>query len=76
MKLFKRKEVIIERRVEFTVTPIEAKALHIKRTGSYILQMDHSITNQAAQEMITMLKKSTGAHWVIIQGGGRVIEVG
>jgi hypothetical protein len=75
MRLFKRKEVIIERRIEFSVTPIDAKAFHIKRTGSYILQLDYTVNEQVAKEILDKLKQSTGAKWGIIQGGARVIEV-
>lgn len=72
---FKRKEVIIDRRIEFTVTPIDAKAMHIKRTGSYILQLDYAVPAEVCEKMSKQLREATGAKWIIIQNGARVIEV-
>ena len=75
MRFFKPRKEIIERTIEFTVTPIDAKALHIKRTGSYILQLDYTVNEQVAKEILEKLRQSTGAKWGILQGGARVIEV-
>lgn len=69
--MFKRKPQRVE--VEHRITFENAEALNIKKTGSYILCLNSYIENSRADEIIKMLKKETGAKWIIIQGGAKVI---
>lgn len=73
--IFRRKvKELPKREIEFQVNVVGAEAMHIKRTGSYILQLDYNMPNQQIDEMIKKLKASTGANWVIVQGGAKVTK--
>jgi hypothetical protein len=73
--IFRRKaKELPKREIEFQVNVIGAEALHIKRTGSYILQLDQNIPMVQVDEMTKKLKASTGANWVIVLGGARVVK--
>jgi len=69
--MFNKKPKKVE--VEFRVNIVNGEALHIKRTGSYILQIDHSLPREQLNNLMKMLRESTGAKWVIVQGGAKVI---
>ena len=60
----KMKEVTIEHRVNF----INAEAINIKKSGSYILQIDNYMNLEQLNEVLKTLKKETGAKWIAIQG--------
>jgi hypothetical protein len=68
--MFKRKQKLVEKTIEFQVNVVNAEAINIKKTGSYILQIDHNLPAQSLNEMIKTLKKETGAKWIVVQGSG------
>ena len=68
--MFKRKKQIVDKTIEFQVNVVNAEAINIKKTGSYILQVDHHLPAQSLNEMIKTLKKETGAKWIVVQGSG------
>jgi hypothetical protein len=68
--MFKKKEDSRQIEVEFRVNVVNAEAIHIKKTGSYILQVDHHMPREQLNEMLKTLKKVTGAKWIVVQGGG------
>jgi hypothetical protein len=71
--IFKRKpKELPKREIEFQVNIVDAQALHIKRTGSYILQLNQSLPMSECDKIIKQLKQQTGAKWVIVQGNARV----
>ena len=68
--MFKRKNQRVEKTVEFQVNVVNAEAINIKKTGSYILQIDHHLPAQSLDDIIKTLKKETGAKWIVVQGSG------
>ena len=68
--MFKRKKQIVDKTIEFQVNVVNAEAINIKKTGSYILQIDHHLPAQSLNEMVKTLKKETGAKWIVVQGSG------
>ena len=66
--MFKKKEKHIHRNIEFQVNVVNAEAINIKKTGSYILQVDNHLPTEQLNQMIQTLKKQTGAKWIVIQG--------
>lgn len=69
--MFNKKPKKVE--IEFRVNVVNGEALHIKRTGSYILQLDHNLPQQELVNLAKKLRYDTGAKWVIVQGGAKVI---
>lgn len=75
MRLWKRYDKVkVGEVIEIKVKLIEAEALHIKRTGSYILQLDRPMPMSEMHELLKRLRESTGAKWVILNAGCKVIE--
>lgn len=75
--IFRRKvKQLPKREIEFRINIVEAQAMHIKRTGSYILQLDHQLPSSELQKMSKQLRDSTGAKWVIVQAGATVLKCG
>ena len=75
--IFNRKpKQLPKREIEFSVNIVNAKALHIKRTGSYILQLSATLPMSEVQRISKELREVTGAKWVIVQGGARVAMCG
>ena len=71
--IFKRNpKELPKREIEFQINIVDAQALHIKRTGSYILQLNQSLPMSECDKIIKQLKQQTGAKWVIVQGNARV----
>ena len=68
--MFKKRQKMVEKTIEFQVNVVNAEAINIKKTGSYILQIDHYMPTQSLDEMIKTLKKETGAKWIVVQGSG------
>jgi ribosomal protein S16 len=68
--MFKRKQKSVEKTIEFQVNVVNAEAINIKKTGTYILQIDHYMPTHSLNDMIKTLKKETGAKWIIVQGSG------
>ena len=68
--MFKRKQKPIQKTIEFQVNVVNAEAINIKKTGSYILQVDHHMPTEQVNQMLKTLKNETGAKWIIVQGGG------
>ena len=66
--MFKKNEKRIERTIEFQVKVVNADAINIKKTGSYILQVDNHMPTEMVNSMLKTLKKETGAKWILIQG--------
>ena len=68
--MFKKKQQPRDVNIEYQVRVIEAEAVNIKKTGSYILQVDNNLPGEILNQMLKTLKKETGAKWIIVQGGG------
>lgn len=68
--MFKKKQMPIQKTIEFEVNVINAEAINIKKTGSYILQVDSYLPSAELNQMLKTLKKETGAKWIIVQGKG------
>lgn len=68
--MFRKKIKPIEKTIEFQVNVVNAEAINIKKTGSYILQVDHHMPIEQVNQMLKTLKNETGAKWIIVQGGG------
>ena len=68
--MFKRKQQRVEKTIEFQVNVVNAEAINIKKTGSYILQVDHHLPTESLNNMLKTLKKETGAKWIVVQGSG------
>lgn len=68
--MFNRKQKQIQKTIEFQVNVVNAEAINIKKTGSYILQVDHHLPTESLNDMIKTLKKETGAKWIVVQGSG------
>ena len=66
--MFKKKREQIERSIEFQVNVINAEAINIKKTGSYILQVESYLPVEQLNQMLKTLKEQTGAKWIVIQG--------
>ena len=62
--------------IEIKVQVIPAEAMHIKRTGSYVLQLQNTLPAEECAKIIKQLREQTGAKWVIVQGGAKVMERG
>ena len=56
--------------IEHQINVVNAEAINIKKTGSYILQVDNYLPTERLNEMLQTLKKETGAKWIVIQGSG------
>ncbi len=67
--MFKRKGCIEERHITFDVSIVEAKAMHIRKGGSYILELDYQMPREEINKVLKTLKETTGAKWIVIQGG-------
>jgi hypothetical protein len=70
--IFRRKKLIITH--EHQVSISKAEAMHIKRTGSYILQLENTLPMEQIEKITKMLRQSTGAKWIVVQGGAKVIQ--
>ena len=71
--IFKRKiKEMPKREIEFRVNIIDAHALHIKRTGSYILQLNGNLPASECAKIVKQLREQTGAKWVVVQGNASV----
>jgi hypothetical protein len=68
--VFKKKKQQRDVNIEYQVRVIDAEAVNIKKTGSYILQVDNHLPGEILNQMLKTLKKETGAKWIIVQGGG------
>jgi hypothetical protein len=66
--MFKKKATSVE--IEHRINIVNAEALNIKKTGSYILQLDTYLSSRQCEEILNTLKKDTGAKWIIVQGAG------
>lgn len=66
--MFNKKRKQIERTIEFQVNVVNAEAINIKKTGSYILQVDNYLPTEQLNKMLKTLKNETGAKWIVIQG--------
>ena len=66
--MFKKKQKKTEVTIEHRVNVINAEAINIKKTGSYILQIDNYMNGEQLNEVLKTLKKETGAKWIAIQG--------
>lgn len=66
--MFNKKRKQIERTIEFQVNVVNAEAINIKKTGSYILQVDNCLPTEQLNKMLKTLKNETGAKWIVIQG--------
>ena len=66
--MFKKKQKKTEVTIEHRVNVINAEAINIKKTGSYILQIDYNMNGAQLNEIIKTLKNETGAKWIAIQG--------
>lgn len=73
--MFKRKEKIIKREIEFKFEIVQAEAMRIVKNGTYILSLSHSLPASELDKMIKTLKKTTGAKWLIVQGAAQVVKV-
>lgn len=73
--MFKRKEKIIRREIEYKVEVVQAEAMRIVKDGTYVLQLNYSLPNEQLKLITESIKKSTGAKWIIVNGGGNVIQV-
>lgn len=60
----KNTPISIEHRINF----VNAEAINIKKSGSYILQIDNYMSGEQLNEILKTLKKETGAKWIAIQG--------
>lgn len=75
--IFRRKaKELPKREIEFKINVINAEALHIKRTGSYVLQLSATLPMSEVQKIAKQLREETGAKWVVVQGGSRVALCG
>ena len=73
--IFKRKpKELPKREIEFQVNVVGAQAMHIKRTGTYVLEMDHSLPKEQLNDIIKQLRAQTGAKWIIVQGSVKVMK--
>lgn len=70
--IFKPKKLMIMH--EHQVTIAKAEAMHIKRTGSYILQLENTLPLEQIEKITKMLRQSTGAKWIVVQGGAKVVK--
>ena len=69
--MFNKKPQKIE--IEHQIKIENAEALHIKKTGSYILCLESYVNNEQARDIIKIMEKKTGAKWIIVQGGAKVV---
>lgn len=60
----KKTQIAIEHRINF----VNAEVINIKKTGSYILQIDNYMNEEQLNQILKTLKKQTGAKWIAIQG--------
>lgn len=60
--------------IEIKVQVVQAEAMHIKRTGSYVLQLQNTLPAQECAKIVRQLHQQTGAKWVVVQGGAKVME--
>lgn len=60
----KNTQIAIEHRINF----VNAEVINIKKTGSYILQIENYVNEEQLNEILKTLKKQTGAKWIAIQG--------
>ena len=75
--IFRRKpKELPKREIEFQVNVIGAQAMHIKRTGSYVLELERPLPNEELNRIIKQLREQTGAKWVIVQGSVKVAKCG
>lgn len=71
--IFKRKvKELPKREIEFHVNVVGAEALHIKRTGTYILEVDTLMNRESVNDILKTLRQQTGAKWILMQGGAKV----
>lgn len=73
--MFRRKRVIEDRHITYDVNLVDATALHIRKGGSYVLEIPNYLPHSELDKMIKMLKEQTGAKWIIVQGGSTVRKV-
>lgn len=66
--MFNRKKKQTDRTIEFQVNIVNAEAINIKKSGSYILQVDNYLPTEQLNNMLKTLKNETGAKWIVIQG--------
>lgn len=73
--MFKRKEKVIKREIEFRVEIVGAEAMRIAKNGTYVLALDRNLPFSELDKMINTLKKTTSAKWIIIQNGANIVKV-
>ena len=73
--MFKRKEKIIKREIEYKVELVEAKAMRIVKNGTYVLSLSHTLPTSELDNIIKTLKKTTEAKWIIVQGAADIVKV-
>jgi hypothetical protein len=67
--MFKRKGCVEERHITFDVNVVDAAAMHIRKNGSYVLELDYNMPKEVIDKTLRQLKETTGAKWIVIQGG-------
>jgi thioredoxin-related protein len=70
--MFKKKGCIEQKHITFDVNVIGATALHIKKGGTYILEVPSYLPSEELNKVLKMLKETTGSKWIILQGGTTV----
>jgi hypothetical protein len=73
--MFRKQKQCQERHITFDVNLVEANAMHIRKGGCYILEVPNYLPTQELDKVIKSLKETTGAKWIVIQGGSTVRKV-
>lgn len=75
MKFWKKHDKVkVGEVIEVKVQVIQAEAMHIKRTGSYVIQLQNTLPAEECSKIVRQLRQQTGAKWVLVQGGAKVME--
>jgi len=70
--MFKKKGCIEQKHITFDVNVVDATALHIRKSGTYILEVPNYLPSEELNKMLKILKETTGAKWIVLQGGTTV----
>jgi thioredoxin-related protein len=70
--MFKKKGCIEQKHITFDVNVVDATALHIRKGGTYILEVPNYLPSEELNKMLKILKETTGAKWIVLQGGTTV----
>jgi len=73
--MFKKKGCVEQKHITFDVNVIGATALQVKKGGTYILEISNYLPHEELNKMLKILKETTGAKWIILQGGTTVRKV-